>query len=113
MNLKRDISGKNDSKDPELNCYFKTCLNVDFRQSGGCRSDCSGSGILILVVGGHAVARNDVAEADRAKQIGKVVSLQNIYLVLMAMRIFFPAHLIVKHSKVYLLVNVFCILSFI
>jgi hypothetical protein len=48
-----------------------SCLNVDFRQSGGCRSDCSGSGILILVVGGHAVARNDVAEADSAKQIGK------------------------------------------
>jgi hypothetical protein len=74
MNLKRDICGRNDSEDPELNCYLKTCLNVNFRQSGGCRSDCSGSGILVLVVGGHAVAGNDVAEADCAKQIGKVVS---------------------------------------
>jgi hypothetical protein len=85
MNLKRDIFGKNDSEDSKLNFNFKTCLNVDFRQSGGCRSDCSGSGILILVVGGHAVARNNVAEADRAKQIGKQIYL----LVLMVTRIFF------------------------
>jgi hypothetical protein len=74
MSLKRDICGRNDLEDLGLNCYLKTCLDVNFRQSGGCRSDCSGSGILILVVGGHAVARNDVTEADRAKQIGKVVS---------------------------------------